>query len=45
MPNFLPIGVQNILHSWQSGLPEIVILAPFTGTGKGAIFCGDNEFF
>jgi len=23
MSNFLPIGLQDIMHRWQSGLPEV----------------------
>jgi hypothetical protein len=23
MPDFLPVGLQNIMHRWQSGLPEV----------------------
>jgi hypothetical protein len=23
MPNFLPVGLQDVLHRWQPGLPEV----------------------
>jgi hypothetical protein len=23
MPDFLPVGLQNIMHRWQPGLPEV----------------------